>query len=314
MAKPLVGISTCLLGKDVRYNGGHKLDRYLRDVLGQFVDYFPVCPEAECGLGIPREPVRLVEVDGRIRLMTQNTGLDKTGQMESWMNQKLPELVSSKLCGFIFKAKSPSSGLYRIKVYRKNGFSTDGRGIFAKALTDALPTLPVEDEGRLHDPGLRENFIERIFVMKRWNELLESKLALGPLVEFHSTHKYLIMSHSPQALKELGSLVAKGKDYQSEELYRLYFDLLINALGEEATVQKNTNTLEHIMGYFKKDLSADEKAELKELIARYHQKQAPLIVPVTLLNHYVRKYKPSYLEHQWYLQPHPYELMLRNHV
>jgi len=313
-SRPLVGISACLLGQNVRYDGGHKLDHYLRDLLGNQVEFVPVCPEVACGLSVPREAMRLEEVDGEIRLMTQKTKIDKTAQMKKWMRPKLRELSGLPLCGFIFKAKSPSSGLLRVKIYGKNGVSRYGSGLFTQGFTDRFPLLPVEDEGRLHDPGLRENFIVRVFSVHRWQALIRKQKSLSNLMAFHAMHKYLLMAHCPKTLKQLGALIAHGKQHPLPKLYAAYFESFIQALQKLATVKKNTNVLMHIMGYFKNDLNGAEKTELKELIENYHAEQVPLIVPITLLNHYVRKYKPEYLQNQIYLNPHPLELMLRNHV
>jgi len=313
--KPLVGISTCLLGENVRYDGGHKLNRYLRDVLGRYVEFVPVCPEVECGMSIPREALRLVGTDGDVRLMTQKTKIDMTSQMARWMRQKLSKLSGRPLSGFIFKSKSPSSGLKGIKVYNKNGgVAKNGVGLFAKGVTDSFPLLPVEEDGRLNDDGLRENFIERIFVMQRWHRMNEEKKSLKMLMEFHARHKYILMAHCPKTLKELGAFIADGKTRPINDLHTAYFEKFITALGKAGTVKKNTNVLLHIAGYFRKDLTRDEKEELSGIIGNYHKQLVPLIVPVTLINHYVRKYKSGYLEQQFYLNPHPMELMLRNHV
>lgn len=314
MKKPLVGISSCLLGEKVRYDGGHKLDHYLRDILGRYVEFIPVCPEVECGMGVPREAVRLVFIDGDVRLMTQRTSRDMTDKMRSWMEGRLKDLAELPLCGFIFKSRSPSSGLRGIKIYTQKGVRNDGVGMFAQAFIKLLPLIPVEDDGRLHDDWLRENFIERIFVMQRWYELLSAGESLNKLLDFHASHKYLLMAHCPKTLKQLGALLAQGKDYQTDQLYDTYQDVLSPGLQKIATVKKNTNVLLHIMGYFKKELSTDEKSELKETIDRYYEGLVPLLVPITLINHYVRKYHPPYLTHQIYLNPHPLELMLRNHV
>jgi uncharacterized protein YbgA (DUF1722 family)/uncharacterized protein YbbK (DUF523 family) len=312
--RPLVGISTCLLGENVRYDGGHKLDRYLRDVLGRYVAFVPVCPEVECGMGVPREAVRLVEYGGEIKLVTRQTGTDMTRQMESWMGPRLDALSGMNLCGFIFKSRSPSSGLMRVKVYKAGGAANNGVGVFAAGFTARFPLLPVEEDGRLQDAGLRENFIERIFVMHRWHELEGRRKSLKNLMDFHASHKYLLMAHCPKTLKELGALVAHGKADSLPELYAAYFEPFITALKKIATVKKTTNVLMHMMGYFRKELGWDEKAELKGLIGHYHDGLVPLIVPVTLMNHYIRKYQSPYLIGQLFLQPHPMELMLRNHV
>ncbi|MBN1348023.1 DUF523 and DUF1722 domain-containing protein [candidate division KSB1 bacterium] len=313
--RPTLGISTCLLGKNVRYDGGHKLDRYLTNIVGQFVDWVPVCPEVECGMSTPREALRLVGDPENPRLVTSRTGVDKTEQMLTWAKIRLELLEKENLCGYIFKSKSPSSGMQSIKVYDKNNVpSKKGIGIFARAFMDRFPLMPVEDEGRLNDAKLRENFIERIFVYKRWQNFVQNDGSRKGLVDFHTDHKYLIMSHSPKHLSALGKLVAQVKTIEPKELHHQYLSILMTALKLSATTKKNVNVLQHIMGYFKKQLSSDEKQELLEVIGNYHSGLIPLIVPITLLNHFVRKYDEPYLKRQYYLNPHPVELMLRNHV
>ncbi len=315
MEKIRLGISTCLLGESVRYDGGHKLDRFLRDTLGQYVEYVPVCPEVECGLGIPRESMHLEGEPGALRLITTRTKRDVTDRMLEWSVQRVKELESENLCGFIFKSNSPSSGMERVKVFNKEGMPRkSGAGIFAGVFMKHFPLLPVEDEGKLHDPVLRENFIERIFVFKRWRETLGKGWKLNLLVEFHSRHKLLLMSHSPKHNSGMGNLVAKGKEIPSDRLFDEYGRMLMEALRLKATIKKNTNTLQHLMGYFKKLLTSDEKQEILEAIDHYYKGHLPLIVPLTLLKHYVRKYDQPYLKVQFYLDPHPAELQLRNHV
>jgi len=317
MEKIRLGISACLLGQPVRFDGGHKLDRFITDTLGKYVEFVPVCPEVECGLGAPREAMRLVGDPAAPRLMTVRTKVDLTDRMAAWAEKRVQELEQEDLCGFIFKSKSPSSGMERVRVYSdppQGSPSTRGVGWFARAFMEHFPLLPVEDEGRLHDPVLRENFIERLFVGRRWRELLAAGAGLGGLVAFHTRHKLLILSHSPGHYRELGKLVARGKELPLPELYQHYEAQLMEALRLKATRKKNTNVLHHLMGYFKKDLSPDEKQELLEIIEYYHQGHLPLVVPVTLINHYVRKYRQSYLQDQFYLRPHPVELQLRNHV
>jgi len=313
--RPKLGISTCLLGENVRYDGGHKLDRYLKDVVGQFVDWVPVCPEVECGMPTPREALRLVGDPENPRLVTSRTGIDKTEQMLTWAKMRLDQLEKENLCGYIFKSKSPSSGMQGVKVYDKNNVpSKKGVGMFARAFMERFPLMPVEDEGRLNDARLRENFIERIFVYKRWQNFVQNDGSRKGLVDFHTDHKLLIMAHSPKHLLELGKLVAQVKELDPKELHDRYLSTLMTALKLHATVKKNVNVLQHIMGYFKKQLSSDEKQELLEVIGNYHKGLIPLIVPITLVNHYVRKYNEPYLKRQYYLNPHPIELMLRNHV
>jgi len=314
--KPIVGISTCLLGMNVRYDKGHKLDNYLRDVLGKFVEYHSTCPEVECGMGTPRESMRLEDRPEGVRLITHRTKRDLTDQMSNWSLKKVESLREKRLCGFIFKSKSPSCGFFKMKIYNPAGGSprSGGQGLFAEAFGKTFPFLPVEEEGRLNDPGLRDNFITRVFAMHNWYDLLDRGRSLRELIAFHSRYKYLMMAHSPQELKALGSLVAEGKKYAIDELYEMYFRAFITALSNKTTVRKNVNTLQHVIGYFKKQLSSDEKAEWKEILDAYHSGLVPLIVPITLANHYTRKYEPDYLKDQVYLHPHPLELMLRNHV
>ncbi|MEW6388044.1 MAG: DUF523 and DUF1722 domain-containing protein [Thermodesulfobacteriota bacterium] len=310
-----LGISSCLLGAKVRYDGGHKWDRFITDTLGRYVEFVPVCPEVECGLGVPREAMRL---EGKVeapRLVTRQTHRDFTEQMEKWADRRLVELAQEGLCGFIFKSRSPSSGMVQVKVYGSEGAPVKkGVGLFARRFMEHFPLLPVTDEGRLHDPGLRENFIEAIFTLKRWRENLEQGKSRGNLVDFHTRHKLLILSHSPRHLRLMGKLVAQVTALPPEELFDRYQTLLLEALRLQTTVKKHIDVLYHLMGYFKKVLSGGEKQELLETIDYYRHGYVPLIVPVTLINHYVRKYDQPYLKGQYYLQPHPIELKLRNHV
>jgi len=311
--KPRVGISSCLLGEKVRYDGGHKLDHYLHDVLGPFVTWVPVCPEVECGFPVPREAMRLVGSPLNPRLVTSRTGQDHTNRMRAWAEKRTQQLEQEDLCGFIFRAGSPSSGMRGVKVYNDNGVIKQGVGMFAAAFMAHFPSVPVEDDGRLNDAVLRENFIERVFVYQRWQEFLNNDGSLGGLVTFHAEHKLLIMAHSPKTLTFLGQLVATAKQKVKKALFQDYLQHLMEALRCNATVKKNRNVLQHGMGYFKKVLSADEKKELDEVIVNYGKGFIPLIVPITLIQHYVRKYKEPYLQTQRYLYPHPLELMLRNH-
>lgn len=315
MEKIRLGISTCLLGEPVRYDGGRKHDRYLTDTLGEYVEYVPVCPEVECGLGIPRESMHLEGDPESPRLVTSRTHRDVTDSMVRWVQTRLHQLEYERLCGFIFKNHSPSCGMERVKIFDGKGMpQKKGLGIFAGFFTKRFPLLPVEEEGRLYDPVLRENFIVRIFTLKRWRDLVSDGKTIGRLVDFHTRHKFLIMAHSPTHYRHMGKLVAAAKSFPDEELFARYQENLMQALRLKAAVKKNTNVLYHLMGHFKNDLSADEKAELREIIQRYHDGFVPLIVPVTLINHYVRKYRRPYLQAQWYLNPHPLELQLRNHV
>ena len=310
-----LGVSACLLGQKVRYDGGHKRDRFITDTLSLYVEYVPVCPEVEYGLGIPREALRLVGDPSSPRLVTTKTHHDHTDRMLQYARKRVIELSKENLCGFIFKSKSPSSGMERVKVYNEKGMPLNkGVGLFARVFMEHFPLIPVEEEGRLHDPKLRENFIESIFTLKRWREAIAGKMRLNTLVDFHTRHKLMIMSHSPKHYRSMGKLVAEGKQYPLGELLSIYESILMEAMKLKTTIKKNINVLQHIMGYFKKQLSKDEKQEILEIIGNYRNGDLPLIVPVTLMNHYVRKYEEPYLSRQFYLKPHPIELHLRNHA
>jgi len=310
-----VGISSCLLGNNVRFDGGHKLDRSIRDVLGAYLDFVPVCPEVEVGLPTPRETLRLVGEPGQPRLVFGKSGEDITERMQAWSHRRCDELEKENLCGFIFKSRSPSSGMERVKLYDKNGVpSKQGVGIFAGIFMERFPLVPVEEDGRLHDDKLRENFIETLFTFKRWRDLVARGMNAGDLVDFHSRHKLLLLAHSPQVYREMGKLVAEAGAQDMATLQQSYVELLMKALRLKTTVNKNLNVLEHLLGYFKGELTADEKQEMLESFASYRAGHVPLIVPITLINHYVRKYDQTYLKTQYYLNPHPLELQLRNHV
>jgi uncharacterized protein YbgA (DUF1722 family)/uncharacterized protein YbbK (DUF523 family) len=310
-----LGISTCLLGEKVRYDGGHKLDHFLVDTLGRFVEYVPVCPEVELGLTVPREALRQVGDPQNPRLVTSRSGQDLTEAMLAWARQRVRTLEEEGLCGFIFKSRSPSSGMERVKVYDAKGMARKtGVGIFARVFMEHFPLLPVEEEGRLNDPLLRENFIEAIFALRRWRQLAAGGRTAGRLVEFHSAHKLQLLAHSTELYRLMGKLVAGSGGLEMAELFDRYQQLLVRTLRLHPTVAKHVNVLMHLLGYFKKELSADEKQEVLEIVEEYRRGNLPLIVPVTLINHFVRKYDQPYLKRQHYLNPHPLELRLRNHA
>lgn len=310
-----IGISSCLLGMNVRWNAGHKQDRYLTDTLGAFVAFVPVCPEVEAGFGVPRETFRLEGDPQAPRLMTTRSRQDCTERMQTWARARVEELAHEDLCGFIFKSDSPSSGMVRVKVYSAKGMpQKKGVGLFAREFMDRFPRIPTEDDGRLHNPEIRENFVERMFTLKRWRTVLKEKPGLGRLVDFHTRHKLLLLAHSPKHYRTMGKLVAEGRKLPFETLCDRYEYLLMEALALKATVKKHTNVLQHMMGYFKKELTPDEKRELLEVFGHFTSGLVPLVVPLTLINHYVRKYAQPYLRQQVYLNPHPVELKLRTHV
>jgi uncharacterized protein YbgA (DUF1722 family)/uncharacterized protein YbbK (DUF523 family) len=310
-----IGISSCLLGNNVRYDGGHQHDRYITDTLGRYFIWMPVCPEVECGLGIPREAMRLIGEPESPRLVTIHSGIDHTDRMVQWVTKKCKDLENEGLCGFIFKSKSPSSGIGGVKIYSPSGMpDRKGAGVFGGAFMKHFPLIPVIDDGRLHDPILRENFIERVFVYKRWYDLTRKKCSVKDLINFHTPHKLLIMAHSPKHLALLGRMVADMKRHEADKIFAEYITILTNALRLNATPKKNANVLFHMAGYFKKRISEDERRELAEVIEDYRRGLIPLIVPIVMIRHYVRKCDEPYLNKQYYLNPHPLELMLRNHV
>jgi uncharacterized protein YbgA (DUF1722 family)/uncharacterized protein YbbK (DUF523 family) len=314
MEKIKIGISACLLGEHVRYDGGHQWDRFFTQTLGRYFEWVPVCPEVEYGLPVPREAMRLVGDPAAPRLVTIRSGIDHTAGMKAWAEKKLLSLAKESLCGFIFKSKSPSSGMTAVKVYGDGGVpARRGTGIFAGAFMARFPLLPVEDDGRLHDPILRENFIERVFVSHRWLVMTGKEFKFKDLEIFHRDHKLLLMSHSPKHLTGLGRIAANHERSPLSRAASEYHQLLMAGLKLIATPKKQTNVLMHMLGYFKKRLTKDEKQELIDIIEKYRQGTLPLIVPVTMLAHYVRKLAEPYLQGQIYFNPHPAELMLRNH-
>lgn len=310
-----MGVSQCLLGERVRYDGQHKLDRFITQTLGRYFDFVPVCPEVECGLTVPREAMRLVGSAEAPRLMTRRTGRDLTDQMTSWAEKRVRQLEKEDLCGFIFKSKSPSSGMERVKVYNgRGGMSGRSPGLFAKEFLRHFPLLPAEEDGRLNDPDLRENFIERVFTLKRYRDSIRPTPQLKNLLRFHEQHKFLIQSHSTERSRAMGALLAASGKNDASETCETYERMLLEALRLKGTIRKHTNILHHMLGHFKKMLNADEKSELLEIIDQYHDGLIPLIVPITLFQHYVRKYDVHWLKDQVYLHPHPHELKLRNHA
>lgn len=314
LSKISIGISSCLLGEEVRFDAGHKQNRYITDTLSRYFEFVPFCPEVAAGLGIPRPPIRLLQTDSGVRVRGVNDSqADYTDVLLEYSMQVVPHIAS--FSGYLFKSKSPSCGLYRVKIYSEQGKPlSQGRGVFAEHICAAYPGLPVEEEGRLMDPVLRENFIEQVFVYHRWREYMQPGFTAQSLVEFHSRHKFIIQSHDEQAYRVLGRIVADAGKEGLEQRCCDYITTLMQALRKIATAKQHCNVLMHIMGFLKQRLSADDKAELLGLIEEYRQEQIPLIVPVTLLKHHLRRYPDEYIAKQFYLNPHPGELMLRNHI
>jgi len=309
-----IGISSCLLGRPVRYDGGHKRDDFIVDVLGKYVEFVPVCPEVELGLGTPRETLRLIRRGDDVRMVMASGG-DHTDAMRKYARRRLDALAQSDLAGYILKKDSPSCGMARVKVYDDAGSpSRVGRGVFAEALLTRFPHLPVEEEGRLNDPRLRENFIERLFAFQRVKILFAGQWSTGLLVQFHTAHKLTLLAHSPDAYRALGRLVADAGRTGRAGLRDRYEDGFMKALGVLATRPKHANVLQHMAGYFRGRLDDGSRVELLETIEDYRKGLVPLIVPMTLVKHHVRTLGVAYLAGQVYLNPHPKELMLRNHV
>ena len=267
-----LGVSRCLLGDEVRYDGGHKLDRFLVNTLGNYVEWVPICPEVEIGLPIPRESLRLVGDRDAPRLVALKSGNDHTERMQSWAQERLEQLVGLGLHGFVFKRDSPSSGLFRVRVYDENGMPRRvGTGIFPREVMKRFPLLPIEEEGRLHDMHLRENFIDKIFAYHRWTTLLEEKPTPGALVAFHTAYKLTLMGHSPARYQEMGRLVAQAGSLPWQELVDAYGRSLMETLDVMTTPGKHANVLQHLMGFLKQDLAGEDKAELLSLIEDYRK-------------------------------------------
>ncbi len=311
-----LGISRCLLGEAVRYDGGHKYDGFLVKTLGQFVEWVPVCPEVESGLPIPREAMRLVGDPGAPRLVGIRSGRDYTDGVLAFSRERAAQLADENLHGFVFKKDSPSSGLFRVKVYDAHGApSRTGSGIFAREVTRRLPLLPAEEEGRLHDAPLRESFIHRIFAYYRWTLLLCDDPTPGGLVRFHTAHKLTLLAHSPRHYTEMGRLVAQAGTRPWPELTEEYARALMAGLRITTTPGKHANVLRHLLGFLKRALSTEDKAELEALIEDYRRGLVPLIVPLTLLKHHLARHPvPEWVHQQVYLTPYPKELLLLNHV
>jgi uncharacterized protein YbgA (DUF1722 family)/uncharacterized protein YbbK (DUF523 family) len=315
-AEPIrIGISSCLLGQNVRFDGGHKRDAFLVETFGALVEWVPVCPEVELGLGTPRESLRLIRKGQDVRMVNTKSGRDISDAMRAWAQTRVEALASERLAGYVLKKDSPSCGMERVKVYAESGMADkSGRGLFAEALMAHFPGLPVEEEGRLSDPRLRDNFIERVFACVRLRALFATRWTVGDLVRFHTAHKMALLAHSTTIYNEMGRLVAGARPANRSAVERRYRELFIEALEVIATTRKHTNVLLHMAGHFKNLLDDDDRGELLSTIEDYRLGLVPLVVPLTLVKHHVRVHHVEYLAGQVYLDPHPKELMLRNHV
>jgi uncharacterized protein YbgA (DUF1722 family)/uncharacterized protein YbbK (DUF523 family) len=314
-ARLRIGVSSCLLGENVRWDGGHKRDRFLTDELGPFVEWVPVCPEVEVGLGTPRPTVRLVRRGADVRMVEPKSETDHTDAMRAYARRRVRGLDREDLSGYVLKKDSPSCGMERVKVYGGAGAGTrDGRGLFAEALLERFPHLPVEEEGRLGDPRLRENFVVRLFAYRRLRRLFASRWSAGKLVAFHTAHKLLLLAHVPAAYASLGRLVAGARSVPREELARRYQAEFMEALARPATRRQHTNVLQHMVGYFRGRIDVADRDEVLGLIDEHRLGRLPLVVPLTLVRHHARRLGVAYLLGQVYLDPHPRELMLLNRV
>jgi uncharacterized protein YbgA (DUF1722 family)/uncharacterized protein YbbK (DUF523 family) len=308
-----IGISSCLLGEEVRFDGGHKRDRFITDRLSAFVKFVPVCPEIAIGLGVPRQPIRLVVEGGVHRSVgARDETLDVTENLVQFARKTSPKL--EKISGYIFKSKSPSCGMERVKLYPKDSSipNRDGVGIYSRTIMEMMPNLPVEEEGRLNDSVIRENFVERIYVYRRWQEMTDMGITSARLVDFHTRHKLTLLTHGQRGYQQLGRIVANPKKQPVRNLAAEYISQLMTALKRPATRRAHTNVLQHVQGYLKDKLDKSDKQELVQTIEQYRLGFLPLIVPITLLHHHFRRNPVPYMVKQIYLSPHPPELMLRN--
>ena len=317
-----IGVSRCLLGDEVRFDGGHKKSRFVSKDLDPFVEWLPVCPEIESGLSVPRPTIRIVQPENTHRedqqkIVETKSGKDHTSALQRLSKRRVADMVKADLCGFILKKDSPSCGMERVRVWSdspKGGARRTGRGFFARILMDRLPYLPVEEEGRLEDPFLRERFVERIFAYRRLKNLFEGRWTLGELVQFHTAHKMQLLAHAEKDYRDLGRVVAQAKGRPRTELREEYSEVFMRALASRATTRRHVNVLQHMMGHLRDGLDGQSRHELAGVIEDYRQGLLPLIVPITLMRHHVYRLNVDYLMGQLYLEPHPKELMLRNRV
>lgn len=307
-----VATSSCLLGEEVRFDGGHKHNGYLTKTLARYFEFVPFCPEVAIGLGVPRPPIRLMLKGKEVRVVgVADPTLDVTEDLVEYGRSVAARL--DDISGYIFKRGSPSCGMERVKIYSEKGMPVEsGAGFFAKTIMEERPLLPLEEEGRLLDPILRENFVERVFVYHRWQSLCRSGLTPAKLVDFHTNHKFSVLAHDESGYRELGQLVAQAGSADLPQLAERYATLLMTAMKKRATRKLHSNVLTHMMGYLKGKIDGGDKTELLDIIEKYRHGRIPLIVPITLLKHHLRRYPDEYIARQYYLNPHPEELMLRN--
>ncbi len=309
-----IGISSCLLGQRVRYDGGHKRDPMATVLLAPFVTFVPVCPEVELGLGTPREPIRLVRRDGRVRLVATRSGRDHTQAMRRFAGARLRELERLDLSGYLLKKGSPSCGMERVLVWGEGGRANTGRGLFALALLERMPLLPVEEEGRLHDDALRENFLERVFAYRRLRELLSSRWRMDDLIRFHASEELLLLAHHPTASRELARVAARAGSGPRREIGRGFAETYLTALSRLAGPGRHAVVLRRMASRLEGLTTPSERRELSEAIADYRRRRVPRGIPLTLLRRQIQRHGVDYPAGQRYLEPYPRGLMLRDGV
>lgn len=310
-----IGVSACVAGERVRHDRSHRRSAYLTETLARHVEFVPICPEIACGMGIPREPLRQVDCAGEIRLIGYESGLDLTDKMTRWADRVLEGLDKEGVCGFVLRVHSSSCAERKAKIYSTKGLPPRlGPGFFTRMLQARYPLLPVVSSEGLQNAELRENFVRRVFTLHRWRALTAKGVSIGNLVNFHTRHKMLIRAHDLRGYRELGRLLGESTLDRAESVFRTYGAQLFKSLALKATPSKNRDVLSHAAGFFKKDLDPEDKLELHAMITAYAKGRVPLLVPVTLLNHYARKYDRPYLTQQYYLNPEPAELKLLNRV
>ncbi len=311
-----VGLSACLAGFKVRFDGQHKRSSLCLNELSDHFEFKTFCPEMAAGFGTPRPTMRLVG-DPKNPTLTytpdnKREQIDLSDRLIGGFKDEIPGFADLK--GFILMKNSPSCGLERVKVYQENGHPhmEPGRGLFADALVKAYPLMPIEEEGRLHDARLYENFVLRVYAYHNFHEEVLKQPSIKALIDFHSSYKYVLMAHSPVHYKSLGRLVAQQNEMDFSELLTQYFKDLMEALAKPATRKNHTNTLQHIIGYVRENTSAEARKNITDTIFRYKDGEIPLVVPLTLLKHYVDQHGSTYIQTQRYLQPYPEKLGLTN--
>lgn len=315
--KPQLGVSACLLGHEVRYDGGHKEDRFINRTLPDYFDLLPVCPEVELGLGVPRPTIHLTrfKTDNEVRLINpRSEPNDLTQAMQEYATRKVAGL--GNLCGYIFKKNSPSCGIERVPITidEKGNRERSGTGLFAQVFMEQYPLVPVEEEGRLNDPGLRENFFERLYALQRWRDIPSPEKNVDGFIQFHAGYKFLILARGDVYYRELGRLVAGTRRRDLEDKRDAYIHRFMQIMSLQPSRGRHVNVMQHLMGFFKKELDTPDKNELLDLFERYRQREIPIITPLTLLKHHLRRLPDPYLSRQYYLSPYPESLGLRSHV